>query len=126
MFDRLAWQRDYRKKNGDIHTKNYEKTISGKLMRTYKNMYHRIKGIISRGKYRYEGLDILSKEEFYSWSKSDYEDGEYGVRKFWGPKEATRFDTLESLVESIYTMAVRNHLKDIENNLTFNSVKVTT
>lgn len=71
MFDRLAWQRDYRNKNGDIHTKAYERTVSGKLMRTYKNMYHRVKGVVSRGKSRYEGLEILSKEEFYSWSKSD-------------------------------------------------------
>ena len=70
-MDRLAWQRDYRKKNGDIHTKTYERTLSGKLMRTYKNMVHRVNGVVKRGSHRYEGLPILSKEDFYSWSESD-------------------------------------------------------
>lgn len=71
MVDRLSWQREYRKANGDIHTKRYEKTISGKLMRTYKNMFHRVTGVVERGSHRYEGLPILSKEDFYSWSKQD-------------------------------------------------------
>lgn len=71
MVDRLSWQRDYRRKNGDIHTKTYERTVSGKLMRTYKNMYHRVKGIAPRGRHRYEGLEILDKSSFYEWSKSD-------------------------------------------------------
>lgn len=70
-MDRLAWQREYRKSNGDIHTKRYERTISGKLMRTYKNMSHRITGVVERGFHRYEGLPLLSKEDFYSWSKQD-------------------------------------------------------
>lgn len=70
-MDRLAWQRECRKANGDIHTKRYERTISGKLMRTYKNMVHRVTGVVERGSHRYEGLPILPKEDFYFWSKQD-------------------------------------------------------
>jgi hypothetical protein len=70
-FDRLAWQRKYRKKNGNLHIKEYEKTISGKLMRTYKNMVHRVTGVVKRGSNRYKGLPILDKDVFYSWSKAN-------------------------------------------------------
>jgi len=67
-FDRLKWQRDMRKANGNAQTKKYEKTKNGKLMRTYRNMYSRVSGILKTKAHLYEGLDILSKEDFYEWS----------------------------------------------------------
>jgi len=69
---RLARQRDMRKANGNAHTKKYEKTKGGKLMRTYRNMYTRVSGILKTKAHLYEGLDILDKEDFYKWSLSDY------------------------------------------------------
>jgi len=50
-FDRLSWQREYRKANGNASTKKYERTKKGKLMRTYRNMESRAKGIV-KGKSR--------------------------------------------------------------------------
>lgn len=70
-FDRLAWQRDYRKKNGNLHTKKYEKTKSGKLMRTYRNMQSRVKGIVKKKAHLYDDLDILPRDDFYKWSLSN-------------------------------------------------------
>lgn len=70
-FDRLAWQREYRSKNGDLHTKRYEKTKNGKLMRTYRNMQSRVKGIVKGKIHLYGDLDILPRDEFYEWSLSN-------------------------------------------------------
>lgn len=70
-FDRLEWQREMRKANGNAHTKKYERTKKGKLMRTYRNMYTRVSGILKTKAHLYEGLDILSREDFYAWSLSD-------------------------------------------------------
>ena len=68
---RLARQRESRKANGNAHTKKYERTKNGKLMRTYRNMYTRVSGILKTKAHLYEGLSILSKEDFYEWSLSD-------------------------------------------------------
>lgn len=70
-FDRLEWQREMRKATGNAHTKKYEKTKNGKLMRTYRNMYTRVSGILKTKAHLYEGLDILSKDDFYEWSLSN-------------------------------------------------------
>ncbi len=68
-------QREYRSANGDRCTKNYEKTLNGYLMRTYRNMSSRVLGILKTKRHLYEGLDILPKEEFYEWSlQSNYPD----------------------------------------------------
>ena len=69
-FDRLAWQRDYRIKNGNSCTKKYERTKKGKLMRTYRNMQSRVKGIVKKKAHLYVDLDILPKGDFYEWSLS--------------------------------------------------------
>lgn len=66
-------QREYRKANGDINTKKYEKTVDGYLMRTYRNMLSRVKGILKEKRHLYEGLEILSKQEFYDWAKGSPE-----------------------------------------------------
>lgn len=71
MIDRLARQRGMRKATGNAYTKKYERTKGGKLMRTYRNMYTRVSGILKTKAHLYEGLGILSKEEFYDWSLSD-------------------------------------------------------
>lgn len=70
-FDRLAWQRAHRKKTGNSDTKKYERTKKGKLMRTYRNMESRCKGILTGKSHLYEGLDILPRDSFYKWSLSD-------------------------------------------------------
>lgn len=49
-------------------TKKYEKTKSGKLMRTYRNMLSRVVGILKSKSHLYGGLTIMSREEFYQWS----------------------------------------------------------
>ena len=67
-FDRNLWQREYRKVNGNRHTFAYEKSPKGKLMRTYRNMKSRVTGVQFLKSHLYLGLDILPKEDFYSWS----------------------------------------------------------
>lgn len=69
-FDRLAWQREHRKKTNNSDIKKYEKTKKGKLMRTYRNMESRSKGIVKDKAHLYEGLDVLPRENFYEWSLS--------------------------------------------------------
>lgn len=66
--ERVVWQRGYRKQTGNMWTKKYEKTKSGKLMRTYRNMLSRVVGILKSKSHLYGGLTIMSREEFYQWS----------------------------------------------------------
>jgi hypothetical protein len=68
---KLAWQRAHRAANGNIETRRYEKTISGFLMRAYRNMLSRVKGIQPKGRHHYVGLSILPRKEFYALSKGD-------------------------------------------------------
>lgn len=68
MFDRLAYQREYRKRNNDIHTKRYEKTVSGFLMRLYRNMQSRIEGVQKIKHHLYEGKPLIDRKSFYDWS----------------------------------------------------------
>jgi len=42
-------------------------------MRTYRNMTSRVKGILKKKAHLYEGLEILDKEPFYEWAKSNTE-----------------------------------------------------
>lgn len=61
-------QREKRRREKDATTKRYEKTKKGFLMRTYRNMLSRVKGIQKKNFLGYYGLEILPKEEFYEWS----------------------------------------------------------
>lgn len=70
-WDRNAWQRQRRKENSNAYTKKYEKTVNGKLMRTYRNMQSRVEGTLSGKAHLYEGLDIMPREDFYSWATND-------------------------------------------------------
>lgn len=67
-FDKLKWQREYRKKTRNRHTKAYEKTPNGFLMRSYRNMKSRCTGLVKP--HLYKGLSLLPKEDFYEWSRS--------------------------------------------------------
>lgn len=63
-------QREYRKRTGNASTKRYEKTPNGFLMRMYRNMTSRVKGIQWKKAHLYKGKEILSKEDFYKWAKN--------------------------------------------------------
>jgi hypothetical protein len=68
MTDYLEKQRDYRAKTGNAATKKYERTVNGKLMRTYRNMQSRALGILKGKRHLYEGIDLLTRQEFYDWA----------------------------------------------------------
>lgn len=68
-FDRLAYQREQRKRNGNKYTKKYEKTQSGFLMRLYRNMQSRITGVQYKKHHLYTGKSLLPRETFYAWAK---------------------------------------------------------
>jgi len=70
-FDRLAWQRERRKKTGNSDSKKYERTKKGKLMRTYRNMESRVKGIAQQKQHLYSDLPVLCRKDFYNWSSAD-------------------------------------------------------
>lgn len=65
--------RNYRKSNNNAVTRKYEKTPKGFLMRTYRNMLSRVKGIQWKKAHLYKGLDILKKQQFYDWALADKE-----------------------------------------------------
>lgn len=71
MFDKLKWQRIYRRKNHNSDTIRYEKTPSGFLMRKYRNMQSRVLGIQKLKSHLYLGLYILPREEFYRWATTN-------------------------------------------------------
>jgi len=67
-----ARQRAWRKANGNISTKRYEKTPKGFLMRTYRNMESRVRGIQKKKFHLYVGKELLSREDFYAWSLNQF------------------------------------------------------
>lgn len=69
--DYNAWQRFYRNRVKNAPCKKYEKTISGFLMRAYRNMKSRITGVQKEKAHLYAGLSLLPKDQFYSWAKAD-------------------------------------------------------
>lgn len=68
---RLAWQREHRKKNGNISTKRYEKTKKGFLVRLYRNMESRVTGVQKLKAHLYLGKPLLDRDEFYDWALSN-------------------------------------------------------
>lgn len=64
-------QRELRLLTNNLHTKRYEKTPNGFLMRLYRNMKSRITGIQKQKFHLYEGKYLLPKDEFYKWAKSN-------------------------------------------------------
>lgn len=69
--DRLKYQRERRKMTGNSAIKRYEKTLNGFLMRVYRNMRSRIKGVQKEKFHLYQGKFLLEKEDFYQWAKND-------------------------------------------------------
>lgn len=67
---RLAQQRINRRRDGNKHTRNYEKTPGGYLMRKYRNMQSRVTGVQWRKAHLYFGKSLLPREEFYAWAKA--------------------------------------------------------
>ena len=66
--DYLRKQRERRKATGNAATHKYERTKKGKLMRTYRNMLSRVDGVLKKKRHLYEGLPILSRDDFYEWA----------------------------------------------------------
>ena len=64
-------QRERRLRNNNIETKKYENTINGFLMRLYRNMKSRISGVQKEKYHLYVGKELLDKDEFYEWAKSN-------------------------------------------------------
>lgn len=67
----LDKQREYRRKNGNVVTKRYEKTPKGFLMRTYRNMQSRVSGVQKKKAHLYQSLELLPRELFYQWSLTE-------------------------------------------------------
>lgn len=63
-------RRAWRAKTQNAATKKYERTKSGKLMRIYRNMQSRIKGVQKLKAHLYEGKTLLPRSEFYEWALS--------------------------------------------------------
>jgi hypothetical protein len=61
-------QREKRKSSGNKHTKTYEKTQSGFLMRMYRNMKSRVEGVQHKKAHLYKGKELFDKETFYEWA----------------------------------------------------------
>jgi len=66
--ERLKYQREYRKRTQNAATKKYEKTPKGFLMRKYRNMMSRVRGIQKKKAHLYLGLELLDRETFYNWA----------------------------------------------------------
>lgn len=54
--------------NGNKAHTRYRKTPKGYLLTVYNNMYGRVSGRLAKSRHLYEGLSILSKEEFFAWA----------------------------------------------------------
>jgi len=67
---RLKWQREHRRKTGNLDTIKYEKTIKGFLMRKYRNMQSRVSGIQKEKYHLYKGICLLDRQSFYKWATS--------------------------------------------------------
>lgn len=65
---RNADQREFRKANGNLYTRRYEKTKSGFLMRAYTNMRSRIEGVQWMKAHLYVGKPLMSRDEFNEWA----------------------------------------------------------
>jgi hypothetical protein len=61
-------KRLWRAKTQNAATKKYERTKPGKLMRIYRNMQSRIRGVQKHKAHLYKGKALLPKSEFYEWA----------------------------------------------------------
>lgn len=68
--ERLVYQRERRKQNGNADTRKYEKTPKGFLMRMYRNMQSRVTGVQHLKAHLYKGKPLLGRQDFYDWATS--------------------------------------------------------
>lgn len=68
-----AKRREWRERTNNHTEKKYEKTKNGFLMRMYRNMKSRVSGVQSAKYHLYVNKELLSKEDFYSWAKTNKE-----------------------------------------------------
>jgi hypothetical protein len=69
--ERNKKQREKRAANGNAHTKKYEKTINGFLMRLYRNMQSRVEGIQKQKYHLYKDKELIDRQSFYVWAKTN-------------------------------------------------------
>lgn len=86
-FDKNAKQREYRRRNQNRCTKQYEKTHKGFLMRLYRNMKSRIIGVQKQKFHLYRDKELLEKESFYKWALTDP-----NFYELWDAYQASNFD----------------------------------
>lgn len=67
-FDKKAWRKEYNATRNNWDYKSYEKTISGFLMRLYRNMQSRVAGVDKKKAHLYLGKPLLAREDFYQWA----------------------------------------------------------
>ena len=128
--ERAEWQRAYRKTNGDFHTKQYEKTKPGFLMRLYRNMKSRVTGVQHLKHHLYKEKELFDKDAFYLWAQEQpkfhelfdaYVESEY-QRKLApsvdrvDSSKGYSFDNVEwvTMQENSRRGAVSRHSKEIE------------
>jgi hypothetical protein len=85
--EKLLWQRERRAADGNASTKKYEKTVNGFLMRAYRNMESRAKGIQKKKAHLYQNVTVLPRDEFYAWSKESSE-----FKRLWREWEESGHD----------------------------------
>ena len=66
-------QREHYKNGGKAYYAKYEKTVTGFLMRAYRNMQSRITGVQKKKAHLYEGKTLLSREDFYKFANESKE-----------------------------------------------------
>lgn len=71
MFDRLEYQRQRRRNDGNADSRRYEKTKPGFLMRLYRNIQSRVRGIQKQKAHLYAHIvDVPARSEFYAWAEN--------------------------------------------------------
>ena len=68
----IRWEKENPEKRKEI-VKRYKRTLKGMILDRYKEMRCRVEGKRPKGKLRYLGLDICTKEDFINWSISSLE-----------------------------------------------------
>lgn len=95
--ERMADQRVRRAATGNIYTRRYEKTVNGFLMRAYRNMISRARGIQKQKAHLYVGCSVLPRDQFYAWAKANNE-----FQRLWREwEEATHDQKLTPSVDRI-------------------------
>lgn len=71
MANKKYLTKEEKNKALSANNRKYYKTRFGKIVMTYNNMNRRVRGYVK--KHIYEGLEILSREDFYNFAKDSKE-----------------------------------------------------